>query len=342
MNSLLQKLYRWKFHHILLWLSYFVFFVWVYRGYYTSLLPLFGVTGLYMVFNALAFYLIAYFLVARYLNPGRVLLFITLAVSVLLLCTVGLSIGLYLAFKDVSTAKAFVNNPGLVFMASLSSMLVIVGSFTAGKLIIDKVRSDRKTKVLDQQRLATELQYLKAQVNPHFLFNAINSVYILIRKDPEKASQTLIQLSDLLRFQLYDCSGDRIAIEREMENLENYVGLEQLRKGDKVDILFSRASDIGGFQVAPFLFIPFLENAFKFVSSNNATKAFIQVEFSKMGNLLTALFVNSHDDQPSEGPGGIGLRNVKRRLELIYPKKYQLDINSANGVFQVRLTLDVS
>jgi two-component system LytT family sensor kinase len=303
------------------------------------LLPLFVTTGVYLFFNALAFYLIAYHLVKKFLSERRILLFTALALAVMLLCSAGLSAILYLMFHKVEEVK---NNMGYVVIGAFSSTGLTVSFLTAIKLITLKVKQDAIARRSEQQRLESELRYLKAQINPHFLFNAINSIYILINKDPQKASDTLIKLSDLLRFQLYDCSEEKIAIEKEMEYIRNYIILEKVRRGDKLKIEVNLEGDFSGFLIAPFLFMPLLENSFKFVSNHDSRSNEIKVHFKKNDSNLVATFYNTKESLAVNGVGGIGLKNVGRRLELLYPRKHALEIEQTEEYFQAALSLELS
>lgn len=334
----LEKLYRWKVHHVLLWAGYYAFWVSFYSVYYDDLTPLFVSTALYAVFNAIPFYIIAYFLVNKFLPSRRFALYILSAVATIIISSLALSGCLYLLFRHVPEVQT---NLRFLVIGAFSSTIMVVSLLSLMKMLIHRVRTERHTQRVEKQRLETELEYLKAQVNPHFLFNAINSVYVLIRKDPDKAAETLIKLSDLLRFQLYDCSDDYITIEMELEYLNNYMNLEKLRKGDKVKVSFNLKGDFSGFRLAPFMLIPFLENAFKYVSPVEGESR-IDIDFIREGNQLTARFVNTFDGQPHYAVGGIGLKNVRRRLELLYPGNYKLDIEQPEGKYRVTLMLQIA
>jgi LytS/YehU family sensor histidine kinase len=225
---------------------------------------------------------------------------------------------------------------------SFMSIVTMVGLLAGAKLIIEKVRNDRANRVKDQQRLESELQYLKAQVNPHFLFNAINSVYFLIKKDPNLAAETLIKLSDLLRFQLYDCSDEKIAIEKEIEYLNNFITLEKVRKGEKVKVLVDFQEGLSGFYISPFMLIPFIENAFKHVSTVTNGENKISICLKRKDNDLIASIENTTEKIQKHEVGGIGLKNVKRRLELLYPESHQLSIQEDEEKYCVNLTLRIA
>jgi two-component system, LytTR family, sensor kinase len=337
-SSLLVFLYRYKIHHILFWVAYFVFWIAVYISYYPSLWDLIIVTAVYAVFNAAAFYVTAYFLFPRFLHKQKIGLFLLwLGVLLLVLCLL-MGYILHLLFRKV-TADNFDASFLRMFQFAFVSISTMTGLMLGTKLVMDRIRTDRATRLRDKQRLDSELQYLKAQVNPHFLFNAINSIYFLIKKDPDQAADTLIRLSDLLRFQLYDCSGEKIDIEKEMEYIRNFIALEKIRKGEKVKVSYEQQEDIEGFQIAPFLLIPFVENAFKHVSTFSNGRNNILIRFQSESGRFIAKIENSTDRVIKREVGGIGLKNVIRRLELLYPGKHDLQITEEPEKYSIHLSL---
>src|SRR5688572_19928405 len=250
-------LYKFKIHHILLWVSYFIFWVLMYVQFYPSIWGLILVVSIYFIFQAAAFYTTAYYLFPRFLYKQKFGLFFLLFGILTAVLSFAQGYILYLMYKNASGAPKEYSNLSNMVQFSFMSIITMVGLLAGAKLIIEKVRTDRVNRIRDQQRLEGELQYLKAQVNPHFLFNAINSVYFLIKKDQNLAAETLIRLSDLLRFQLYDCSDEKIAVEKEIEYLSNFITLEKIRKGEKVSVVVNQEGNLTGFQISPFLLIPF-------------------------------------------------------------------------------------
>jgi LytS/YehU family sensor histidine kinase len=215
----------------------------------------------------------------------------------------------------------------------------------AVRTIRDKIRSDRRTSLLEKEKTENELRFLKSQMNPHFLFNAINSIYVLIKKDPDFAGLTLVKFADMLRYQLYECNADVIPIEKEISYLENYIQLEKLRKGEVVNTNFSVSASTGKFSIAPLLLIPFVENAFKYVSNCPGKNNFVMVDLNYQDNIFELSVENSMDEDammPKEKAwGGIGLENVRRRLQLIYDGCHALDIGTKDDVFSVLLTIKI-
>ncbi len=310
-----------------------------YAKYYPSLFSLTFTISIYFIFNSLPFYITGYYLFPRYLYQRKYLAFISLFLGAITASSIGLTIVLYALFNKYVPEVS--GNIAGVFQIAFLSVTTMVAGLGAVKMVIDKIRLDKESQHIEKQRLESELQYLKAQVNPHFLFNAINSVYFLIKKNPDVAAETLIKLSDLLRFQLYDCLDDKIPIEKEMEYLKNFVALEKIRKGEKVRVELVIGEGMSGFMIAPFMLIPFLENAFKHVSTSSDRENKISIAFSRMDNQFTATFFNTSDNLKRNEVGGIGLKNVKRRLELLYAYKHELEIKEESNAYAVNLSINI-
>jgi LytS/YehU family sensor histidine kinase len=196
---------------------------------------------------------------------------------------------------------------------------------------------------IEVEKLNTELEYLKAQINPHFLFNSINTIYFQIDKQNISARETLSKFSDMLRYQLYECNGHEIPVEKEISYLKNYVELQKLRKDENYTIEFSCAEDMINFTLPPLLLVPFVENAFKHVSHFTEKKNTIKIDVSKTNSIFRMIVFNTKDNsQRASENGGIGLKNIKRRLELSYQNKYLLDIQDTLEHFTVTLELHIA
>ncbi len=208
---------------------------------------------------------------------------------------------------------------------------------------LESYRNQQIQQTLEQEKLKAELKYLKAQINPHFLFNGINSVFFLIDDKPDIAKSTLLKFSDLLRYQLYDCQDDFISLEKELGHIKAYVEMEKIRKGEDATIQLSLPSMIRSEKISPLLFTPFLENAFKYVSNEDeGSKNQISISFRLKEEQLHFEVENTVDDTKPMSKGGIGITNVKKRLALLYPNKHHLDIFEKENRYIVRLNLDLN
>jgi len=225
---------------------------------------------------------------------------------------------------------------------NLSILLFYLGFATALHLSKQWWAQQELIRKIEMEKLSTELQYLKAQINPHFLFNSINTIYFQIDKQNTGARETLSKFSDMLRYQLYECNGHEIPVEKEIGYLKNYVELQKLRKDENYSIEFSCSDELKNFTLPPLLLVPFVENAFKHVSHFMDKENVIKIEVGKAGNFFRFNVMNTKDIvQKTSENGGIGLKNVKRRLELSYKDKYLLDIQDTPEHFSVNLELHV-
>lgn len=191
---------------------------------------------------------------------------------------------------------------------------------------------------LERSKTYAELEQLKNQINPHFLFNMLNNANVLTKKDPEKASQVLMKLSDLLRYQLYDSARDKVLLTSDIRFLEDFLNLEKVRR-DSFDFLISKEGDLSGVQIPPLLFISFVENAVK--HNNDATKSsYVNLYFDVRNDELFFKCINSKPMLKSvNNTGGLGLTNVKRRLELLFPATHSLNIEDDAERYCVTLTI---
>lgn len=202
---------------------------------------------------------------------------------------------------------------------------------------------DRNNSIyLEQEKLRAELTALKHQINPHFLFNVLNSLYgLAFRNDDEPTAEGIAKLSLLMRYMLYESDDAEVLLEKEIEYLENYISLQKLRLDNRTELKFEVKGQISGKSIAPMLLIPFVENAFKFgISTANASFVHIFLELTE-SNLRFETHNSIHEvNTPAEdGVGGIGLENVKKRLELLYPETYTLHTGPEGKVYRSRLIL---
>jgi two-component system LytT family sensor kinase len=218
--------------------------------------------------------------------------------------------------------------------------LVIAGA--AFKLMYDHFRMQRRLVEMAREKAEAELSFLKSQINPHFLFNSLNSVYFLIDKNNPGARQALHKFSDMLRYQLYEMNGARIRIEKELNYLKDYFDLQKLRKDENYLVDFNCSMEVKNFTIEPLLLIPFVENAFKHISHRAGQNNFVKLDMNRSNGHFFFTIENSKDaEHTTEFHGGIGLNNVMRRLELLYPQKHELQIHNENTTYKVELKLKI-
>jgi len=349
-------LFKYKLYHIPFWFMYHYLW-WVVavgnplKAANAILFTPFAVKySFYVVFQALAVYFNLYFLIPRYLKKGRFREYIIYLVITLFCASSLILPGYYLtAFVSKQTVDQLYGSGACYvyfFGTALPSTLATMTFAMSIKLTKNWIQTERRHQLLENEKLETELKFLKNQFNPHFLFNTINSIFFLIHKNPDMASASLAKFSDLLRYQLYECNDTQIPLSKEITFLENTIELEKLRLNNNIEVaLFINQQHTGHLGVAPFILMPFVENAFKHVSKDTDKANWIRIKLHLEQQQLTFSISNS----VSHGPfhevikyGGIGLKNVQRRLDLIYPGQYDLDIKSTMTSFEVRLQLRLS
>ena len=198
---------------------------------------------------------------------------------------------------------------------------------------------------LEREKTLSELKALKSQVNPHFLFNSLNSIYSLSRKKSDEVPGKIVQLSDLMRHILYNSEADFIPLAKEVEMIHNYIELQNLRVRENHKIEFETIGDIDGKNIAPLLFLPFVENSFKHGLKGGAKNAFVKIKLDVTMQLLQFEIVNSKGSEQKEIDSkfkGIGIENVKKRLELIYPGLHSLKISDDKETFKVLLQVQLT
>ena len=196
----------------------------------------------------------------------------------------------------------------------------------------------------EKQRVQEELKALKAQINPHFFFNTLNSIYSMSLDKDERLPRTVLQLSELMRYFLYESKEDLVPLAKEIQVLKDYIALQKIRSDEQLKVEAVFEDDVKQQKIAPLLLITFLENAFKHGAKGETGTTFINLEISLTGNLLNFLLENNKgtvDIIEKTDHKGLGLENVKRRLELIYPGRYDLSIRDKGNSFTVNLQLQL-
>ncbi len=213
------------------------------------------------------------------------------------------------------------------------------------KFVEDYFELEARRKELENRQLTSELQFLKAQINPHFLFNTLNNLYYLAVNQSTRTPEVIAKLSGMMRYMLYDSNHSLVPLKKEIEYIENYLSLERLRLDEEVPITFEVEGTIEGVRIAPLILITFLENAFKHGVSGSGSDVFITVKLEVASGICHYRVVNSKLAQGSktlEEKSGIGLQNVRRRLELSYPDRYDLHTRETDERYQVDLQLQLS
>jgi len=232
---------------------------------------------------------------------------------------------------------------------AITVKLMIIGLVSSIKFLKIWVRSQKHEQKLMQEKLETELKlkeaelkYLKSQINPHFLFNALNNLYSLTLEKSDLAPKIVLKISSLLDYMLYECNEPLTDLEKEAESIRNYVDLQQIRYGDKVDVQLKISEDLEDEKIAPLLLLPFVENAFKHGLDQNVGNGFVHIGMYTENDCFFFNTKNSVSNVPKEGNSGIGLKNVKKRLDLQYAGNYTLNIEETENEYFVDLNINLN
>lgn len=228
-----------------------------------------------------------------------------------------------------------------IFCNSFINIFFWVVCILAATMVIEKMRSQVYIEQIEKEKATNELNFLRAQFNPHFLFNSINSIYGQIDKTNKGAREMLLVFSEMLRYQLYECNVAQIELDRELNYIRNYMAIQKGRIDERIEVTFSADHIDGQIMVAPLLFINFIENAFKYVGFNEdkENKIAISIKYED-GNLLFRV-INTKDSfiNHTEGSSGLGIANTQRRLEILYPEKHKLTIVNEDEYYEIYLEL---
>lgn len=207
------------------------------------------------------------------------------------------------------------------------------------------MEADRKLMQVEREKINNELLALRSQINPHFLFNSLNSIYSLALHQSNKTPAVILKISDLMRYMLYEANEDKVPLKNELHFLENYFELQKLRSDEQTEITLNVTGEIREQKIAPLLFLPFIENSFKHGVKGDPEGGFMRVSINVTGEQLEMNVINNKGriDKVEKGNfQGIGLQNARRRLELLYPRRHAFSINDLEDSFEVKLKIEMS
>lgn len=230
------------------------------------------------------------------------------------------------------------------FTSNFMLILLATSTLLSARVIRDKLRTQLQLENLEKEKITAELEFLKAQINPHFLFNSLNNILFQIDKTNHTARETLLKFSEMLRYLLYECSADLVPVEKEIQYIRNYIEIQSMRKSDRYRCHLTVSDSVKKILLAPLLLIPFIENAFKHISHHPARENTIRIGMDFRDEELIFTVVNDKDDSKKTEVNenkGIGLANVKRRLDLLYPDSHTLEVESNENEFSVSLRMKV-
>jgi sensor histidine kinase YesM len=298
------------------------------------------VDSLSFIFILSMLYLLVQVLVPRLLFRSRVFLFTVFFFSIISVIYIVVWLLDHYFLRPVNPGNMQHIEFSLLHFIQIGTVCaVLLGSVVGLKVFKKWIRDVQRMNELHQTNLKTELEQLKSQVNPHFLFNTLNNLLVLVQTDQQKASQVLLGLSDLLRYQLYDSAREKIVLSKDIAFIHNLLTLEKIRKNDFTYTIHTEGN-VDGQTLPPFLFIPFVENAIKHGAST-VGHSYLTLNFHVNAKQLHFSSENSKPPVKANTVGGLGLGNIKRRLELLYPGNHTLDITESPDKYIVNLIIPI-
>ena len=326
---------------VLIWLSMFLLFLGT-SSYFLDLIPAVE-TGIASATALVGIALInEFWLFPKYYTKNRKKFILLSIVITLLLSAIYLGVDILIIHRQIPPRE---KNIPFIFPVLRSLSILLLGNFISIIIMLaNELKSNaEREKQLKEEKLGTEIKLLKAQINPHFIFNALNNIYSLSYTKSDKAPDSILKLSEMLRYVFYDCSKDHVKIEKEVEYIKNFIAFQQMKSDYDQNIRFNPDKVIVNHSVSPMLFIPFIENAFKYSNIESETDAYTNIVLeSTEKKLLFAIENSVPEDGKIPSGNGTGIPNVQKRLNLLYPGKYELIIKDDGGKYFVSLKIYLS
>lgn len=327
---------KWWFH-LGIWLFFLFMYILAFIPFFSFELSL--LRGLANIIPmAFLFYLNLYF-VNRYLEGRKYFFFWVFNIGILLALSV-LRVQLNLQFPEITKEQIITNmKDGWRFGAIATNILVILIS-TFYQMLENRYAADYRNQLVIQEQQEAQLQFLRAQINPHFLFNTLNNIYSLAVVQSEKTADMVLRLSNLLRYVVYDGREAQVLLSREVQQIKEYIELFEMRSEEPLEISFEIKGELEKVVLEPMILIPLVENCFKHCDFNSNVQAFIRLQLEVQESHFSFRTYNSKNSQlEKDRIGGVGLSNINRRLKLKYPERFELKTNAGDDTFEVILKL---
>ena len=298
-------------------------------------------------------YFLVYFQIPRYIYPRKYWQFaLSFIVSMYVFTVLARLLTIYVAEPVLGLDEPFPDMWAIV-LVSIDRLIqnyfftVALASFSmaAIKMIKEHTLTKRRSERLEKEKTEAELNFLKAQIHPHFLFNTLNNLYTLTLQKSDLAPTTVVKLSEMLDYMLYQCNDPEVPVHKELQLLNNYIDLERLRYGERLDFSFKQAIDKPDTMVAPLILLSLVENAFKHGVSGSIKKPVIQMSLTVADGKLDMEVFNSKPLKQQADPEGykegIGVSNIKRQLELVYSGRYEMKVDEKEDSYRVKLHIEL-
>lgn len=300
-------------------------------------------SGLNMILGMVAFYLNSLWIFPRFFEKRRFVLYLVLNLVLLgLLSHIFFIVDGYI-FSTFTTEALPDHIPRIFPYFRIFFMLIFISFISLIFSLIRKVQAQEVTeKQLSREKSDTEIRLLKAQINPHFIFNSMNNIYSLAYSKSDQAPEAILKLSEMLRYVYYDCNRDEVTLGAELEYIRNYMAFQQMKSPHEQQIVLEAKGIDEGFRIAPMLFIPFVENSFKYSKIEDLKEARVEIRLSTEKDNLNFKISNTHPENEKIPGSGMGIENVRNRLELTYPGRSSLEIREKNKLFEVVMKIKQS
>jgi two-component system LytT family sensor kinase len=296
---------------------------------------------LILTFHAAVSYVNNYYFVNRYLYTRQYVTYVIVLILTIAATAFPISVIIHKLVNN-RDLKNMVWSWNFFILIALSVLFSVVLSMVL-KLLKNWYQGEQARKRLQQINTETELKFLKSQINPHFLFNCLNNLYALTLKKSDLAPEVVLRLSNILRYVLYEAVDGRVPLSKEVAYLKDYIDLEKIRLGSRAEIDFETEGDLEDAQIEPMLFLTFLENSVKHGAFNTIADAWIKIKLQATASQIVFEISNSKPAgmvEQEKGQGGIGMANLKKRLDIIYPEKYTLEVKDGETEYHVKLALN--
>lgn len=326
-----------------LWIGYFIFEIFAYVNYEYTFQELTFLFFCALPAKLLFIYSMIFWTIPKFFFEKKYIAFALITLSILLISTFMHRYMVHFYFFKHFRPEVFKSAPLTNFkpFIRIFEHVATIGSvFISFSMVRFSYEQQRVNNQLMTANVTAELKNLKDQIKPHFLFNTLNNLYGLTEKNPAKAAEVVMRLSHLMSYMLYSSNAQKVSIGKEVDYLQDYLELEKLRYREDLQVSFQRRIENEGFQIPPLLLQPFIENAFKHGLSKQLKDAWLQIDLVVDSNEMNFKVVNSKPEQSVNGvTSGIGIENVRKRLDLLYKENYRLKIMDEGQTFLVNLSI---
>lgn len=351
MNKTIQK--RWL-RHVVFWGILLFCYTLVMKDGYSSIYESFYRNFILLLPQVIASYYLIYFLNPRFLYKKKYMLFAVLFIIGTYVFSILARVLVIYVVEELYREPPFIQETFFEISTDLKRLYseffykvyLPVFLFASAKLIKERFEEKNRSELLKKEKAIAELNFMKAQIHPHFLFNTLNNLYVLTLKKSDQASDVVLKLSEMLDYMLYKCNGNSVTIDEEIQLIQNYIDLEELRYGDRLELVFNKNIDDSQTQIAPLILVSFIENAFKHGASGTVAIPKIKIEISVKNKQLLFSILNTKPSLVQKDftnfKKGIGLVNTNSQLQLLYPNKHSMEVIEDSNSYFVKLQINLT